>query len=403
MIKIKLIGLCILCMIFFFCEKNNFDAKLIEPYLFGNSKLNPDNPSLSYPTNITSSSMTLKWLIDDYDNFVSSKLYYDTIPNVTENSTLITTITNINTNSYTVTGLNSNTIYYFRIYLIDSEQQTYGSNIVYGKTSSIKGVWTLVSQIPDVTFQSLYFTSDTNGYAAGYLDNGLDEGEGIIYHFNGSEWIPEILPDCYGLLEIKFIDSNNGYAVGNYGTLLYFNGTTWKEFDSPVESHLFNSIGIVCPLSNENIWCAEDDDLYHWNGSNWSKYELNVNTVGDIYFINPNDGWLADSKGRLYHYDGYGWSLYIDLELSRASGYYGIFYFSSTSSGWYFDQEAYSWNIFHFDGTTWNEYSEEPFKSDSRHINDISGISASNVWAVGSFGCIYNYNGSKWKSVTSPT
>jgi len=390
------------------CGEVSPDADLIKPYLFGSNKLDPSQSSLTYPSEITASSMVITWSINEDPNFVAYKLYSDTISNVSENSTLITIITDVNTSSYKITGLDADKIYYFRLYVLNSNNNTIGSNIVYGKTSSIRGVWKLVTQISDITFQSVYFISDINGYFAGFLNDGYDEGEGIIYHWNGSELIQEILPDCYGLSDIKFIDVNRGYAVGQCGTILCFSDGNWIKFKSPVEPDLFNTIIAVCPLSNDNIWCAESNDLYHWDGSEWSEYQLNVDEIEDMCFVDSSNGWLVDEDGKLYHYNGIGWSFYVDLSVTWESDDqnwgYGILSFYNNSSGWFFYQDNYRpiWDIFHFDGNSWNEYSEEPFKSDSRYIYDIFNISESDVWAVGNKGCIYHYDGSKWKSVSSP-
>jgi len=407
--KKKILNISIFLFLIYGCGEDSPDSDLIKPYLFGSNKLDPSQSSLTYPSDITASSMVITWSINEDPNFVAYKLYCDTISTVSENSTLATTITDINTTSYKITGLGADKTYYFRLYVLNSNNNTIGSNIIYGKTSSIKGVWTLVTQIPNVTFQSVYFISDTNGYIAGFSNDGYDEGEGIIYHWNGSELIQEILPDCYGLSDIKFIDANSGYAVGKCGTFLSFYDGNWTKFSSPVESVLFNTITTVSPLSNDNIWCAESNDLYYWDGSEWSEYQLNVDEIEDIYFIDSSNGWLVDEDGKLYHYNGIGWSLYVDLSVTWESddqnwGYGILSFFNNSSGGWFFYQaDNFSiWDIFHFDGNTWNEYSEEPFKSDNRYIYDISGISESNVWAVGLWGCIYNYNGSKWKSVTSP-
>jgi|GEM_PF-2953014 len=398
--KKNIILISISIFLIFRCGEDSADVDLIKPYLFGNNKLDPTQSSLTYPSDITASSMTITWSLNEDPNFVAYKLYYDTVSTVSENSILAATITDISTASYKIADLEANKTYYFRLYVLNSNNNSVGSNIVYGKTSVIKGEWKLVTQITDVTFQAVYFISDTNGYFAGFSNDGYDKGEGIIYHWNGSEFIQEILPDCYGLSDIKFIDTNAGYAVGKYGTFLRYSNGSWTEFSSPVDPDLLNEIPKVFPLTLNNIWCFSDD-VYNWNGSDWVSYNIEVD---DIYFIDNSNGWICDGYGKIYHYDGIGWSLFVDLELSWENGGNGHISFYNSTDGWFFYQDAGRslHDIFHFDGNTWTEIDNEPFLSDKKNVNSIYEISASNIFAVGSWGYIYHYDGSEWKSINSP-
>ncbi len=356
----------------------------------------PTAVTLADPTDITSNSMVLTWSRSYDADFAAYQLYYDTSPAVTENSTLATTITDNNLNSHTVTGLSANTTYYFRVYVMDSANQTTGSNVVSGTTSTVLGNWSLVTNISDVTFRAVYFNSENDGYAVGYTEYYPYGGR--IYHTSGATWSAETIPSSYGLYDVRFLDANNGYAVGDAGEFLHFNGITWSEFESPTSSF----IGSVFPLATNDVWCYSGTTIYHWDGSTWSEVNLDISTIKDIFFINASDGWVVDTSGKMYHYNGIGWAFHSDL----ASRSRELFTFLNSSEGWYVysDPSSSSTNYngaYHYDGTDWTRYenTEHPIYK----VTELYEVSPSNVWAVGYDGVIFNYSGSAWKRVTSPT
>jgi len=365
-------------------------------YVSVQMKMPADEPptavTLSNPINITMNSMDVTWS-RNYDNdFAAYQIYYSTTPAVTQSSTLFTTITDNNQNSCTITGLTSNTTYYFRVYAMDTAQQTTGSNVVYGTTSAALKSWSLVANISGLTFQSVWFNSVNDGYAVGYSGNyESTSGSGRIYHTVGSSWLPETIPTSYGLCDIRFIDANNGYAVGYNGTFLYFNGVSWATFNSPTT----NSIGSVFPISNNDIWCYARSVIYHWNGSQWSVYNLDISDIEDIYFVNANDGWVVDTNGKMFHYNGIGWALHSDLVMGWTAT---EIFFLNSSEGWYLSYSSYA---YHFDGNSWTGYENSNYPVSG--VYQLFELSASNVWAVGYGGRIYNFNGAEWKSITSPT
>jgi photosystem II stability/assembly factor-like uncharacterized protein len=255
------------------------------------------------------------------------------------------------------------------------------------------GNWVLTDNIEDVTFYSVWFNSLNDGYAVG--------SDGQIYHWGGSNWVEEVVPDdAQTLNDVIFLDANNGYAVGDDGTFLYYNGVSWSEFNSPT----YYDIGAVFPLSNDNIWCYSSNDIHHWDGSEWTTTYLDINYIDDIFFIDENDGWVVDENGKMFHYNGIGWAVHSDLE-SHPQYSNGELYFLNSSEGWYtncYYLTSTSYNyVYHYDGSSWTRYLDDDYYI--RKVNRIQEISASNVWAVGYDGLIFNFDGERWNFIVSPT
>ena len=94
----------------------------------------PEAVTLNEPMEITNNSMKLSWSASTELDFQAYKLFRNRTTPITELSTLVTTINLNNTISYTDTGLASNTTYYYRIFVLDTNGLTTGSNEVTGTT-----------------------------------------------------------------------------------------------------------------------------------------------------------------------------------------------------------------------------------------------------------------------------
>jgi len=95
----------------------------------------PAAVTLSAPTNISTSAMTLNWTQSYDDDFLSYQLYRDTTSAVTYNSTKIADITSKLLTQYSDSNLKPNTTYYYVLYTLDTAELATPSNVVSGTTS----------------------------------------------------------------------------------------------------------------------------------------------------------------------------------------------------------------------------------------------------------------------------
>lgn len=141
----------------------------------------PSAITLLDPTDITETSMALQWTRNFDSDFAAYKLYRGNNPAVTQSSELVTTIINSADNSYIDMGLQGGITYYYRVYAMDTAQQHTASNVVSGTTLATLGTWSVVVTL------------------------GTD------------------------LKAIDVLNENYVIAVGEYGKIFYFNGSTWTE------------------------------------------------------------------------------------------------------------------------------------------------------------------------------
>jgi len=90
----------------------------------------PAAVTLNNPADISSSSLTLSWSQNSDTDFASYRIYRSTTAGVSTSSTLVSTITTQTTVNFSVTGLNSGTLYYFKVFVFDQGGLNTGSNEV---------------------------------------------------------------------------------------------------------------------------------------------------------------------------------------------------------------------------------------------------------------------------------
>jgi len=145
---------------------------------------------------------------------------------------------------------------------------------------------------------SLYdisFPSATSGWAVG--------NKGKILHYDGQRW--ETVPGVTNqiLHGVCFLDPDHGWAVGDQGTILKYENGTW----SPMNSNTTLGLMDVTFTSPTNGW-AVGFGILHYDGSEWST----IDTIGfeglyKVDFSDANHGW-AGGQYALFEYTSQGWS-----------------------------------------------------------------------------------------------
>ncbi len=364
----------------------------------------PTAVTLGNPTEITLNSMKVAWSRNNDSDFAAYMLYRDLSPAVTQNSTLLATITDRETRNFEDTGLSSNTTYYYRVFVMDQIQQTTGSNTVSGTTQIQLGNWAVVQTISDVfDFVSISIVNQNDIYFAGNTGYVNYEG-GLIYHWNGSSITAETLPTTTTnhLNFISFSNDNDGWAVGYSGEILHYDGIQWSEYSDPLIS---GSLISVTALSDSNVWIGgSGGTLYHFDGSQWIQTVINATSIYELCFISPDEGYLLDSWGKVFKYNGIGWSFQIDLVVTGQYAHWekSDLNLIQNNDGWlcnnYYYYDDY---LYHFDGVNWTQYQNSTYPAGGIFTLDM--VSSNDVWGAGARGRIYHYNGSQWEAVSSPT
>ncbi|MDO8581465.1 MAG: DUF2341 domain-containing protein [bacterium] len=148
------------------------------------------------------------------------------------------------------------------------------------------------------TITAARFTAQDNGWAVG--------NNGTILHWNGNAWSTVSSPTLESLWGLTLLDKDNGWAVGNNGTILHWNGSAWSASISGTTSALS---GVAFTAENNGWAVGDEGTILHWNGSAWSVATSGTTTVlYGVAFTSANDGWAVGNSGTILHWDGNAWS-----------------------------------------------------------------------------------------------
>lgn len=154
---------------------------------------------------------------------------------------------------------------------------------------------------------------DTNGDGLG--DAGFAVGNtGQIVRYNGTNWVTTASTVTQNLYGIFVTSASEAWAVGAAGRILRWNGTAWGTFTSPTINQL-NGI-FMLDTDNDGLanvgWAVGDlGTLLYYNGSTFSiQTSLNVNNLKGVAAFNAKDAWAVGAAGTALHWDGNSWTAF---------------------------------------------------------------------------------------------
>ena len=272
--------------------------------------------------------------------------------------------------------------------------------------------WAMVSS-PNSTAPARNFLSGvtcvsaSDCWAVGYYFPGTVVSQTLIEHWDGSAWTivasPNTSANRFNYLQaVTCVSASDCWAVGYYdpGSGVYqtlierWNGSTWTIVSSPnppITQGTFLQ-GVAC-VSASDCWAvgyyntgAAANPLYqtliaHWDGSAWAIVTspntliAQSNLLYGLTCLSPSQCW--------------------------AVGYYNI---GTTAN------PLYQTLIERWDGTAWAIVSSpNTSATQSNQLADMTCVSASECWAVGSYyngtiqqTLIERWNGTSWAIVSSP-
>jgi len=143
---------------------------------------------------------------------------------------------------------------------------------------------------------------------------GGSPDQGVVLHYDGSEWSEMDLPSGVPLLNwVHAFAKDDALAVGNGGTVLHWDGSSWSPEDTPVEQDLWGVWG----ASPDDVWSVggsglEDgaETVLRRDASGWREVTVpdlerpQVRAFYKVWGSGPDDVYIVGQRGAVLHWDG---------------------------------------------------------------------------------------------------
>jgi hypothetical protein len=141
---------------------------------------------------------------------------------------------------------------------------------------------------------------------------------GVVMRFEGTAWAPVDLGRTVPLLNWAYgFGPNDVTVVGNGGTILHYDGSTWQTQTTTTTEDLWGVWG----AAPDDLWAvggrgrAEGQDtILHYDGATWTKVRTpdlsrpNVFAFFKVWGTSASDVYVVGQRGAVLHFDGSGWT-----------------------------------------------------------------------------------------------
>lgn len=241
--------------------------------------------------------------------------------------------------------------------------------------------WTTMSSGTSRTLLDVFVESASTAYAVG--------SEGTILKLTGASWATMTSGTTESLHGV-WSTGTTAVAVGANGEVLRLIAGVWAQQSSGTAETLYGVAG----TSATNITAVGAfGTIVRFNGTTWSDVSSGGNS-SDFYGI---DGTTANG-GRMYIASDGGLLQLDGTTLSAVTTPYQPRVFATsveaTGAAWTSGQRG---AVFRGSGASFSTINLAP------DLLDVWSTSETNAWAVGEFGFVYRWNGTAWTRQTTPT
>lgn len=140
---------------------------------------------------------------------------------------------------------------------------------------------------------------------------------GTVLYWDGQTWAPEPLPTLKTLRAVR-AESQTVWAVGDSGTALRRSGGVWTFTDSATSADLYG----VFSIGDSAAWAVgRQGTILHWNGATWTKFASGITQdLHGVWGTAENNLWAVGGAGTLLHWDGTQWKLFASGVITELLG-----------------------------------------------------------------------------------
>ena len=294
---------------------------------------------------------------------------------------------------------------------------------VIGNTSSGRGSFDVTSSVVNGTDCSITVTASVSSVGAGAPDASLRTinadlrpataagwavgDSGAVLQWDGTNWIAGVSNTTEDLFSIHCESASDCWAVGGNGETIHWDGSSWSQVFSGTSGFLLGvSCGSPSACSSVGISGLSANTRF-WNGTNWTaggggsffSYYSDVSCPSSNCYSTRSV--LLGSSGSI-HQSATSWG----TVFTGSTGLNGIDC-AATDDCWAVgDLSGNQYYFVHFNGTNWTSQTQAaPNNNVRRNLNAVSCSSSSDCWAVGDVGSgrfvLVHWDGSNWIGSTT--
>mgnify|MGYP001255768820 CR=1 FL=1 len=163
-----------------------------------------------------------------------------------------------------------------------------------GAWSNASGTWSSSQSSAGYKFSDVWYDGTT---AVAVGDDGL-----VGTYTAGGEWSFEDSATDVNLYGVSGTNSSDIWAVGQEGTVIHWNGTTWQEIEMETQANLWS---VWSPTANVAYVVGANGEAYRIQGSLVEPLPTGVNNI--LYHITGTTEaniWAMGSRGMTLRFNG---------------------------------------------------------------------------------------------------
>ena len=244
--------------------------------------------------------------------------------------------------------------------------------------------WCWVAPIPQGnTLNDSHSTTDDDVWVVGDY--------GTVLRWQGVAWETFETNTVRNLNGVHAAGPNDAWAVGDSGTILRFDGTRWRVVDSGV---LFNLNDIWVASANFAVAVGDSGAILTFDGNRWSQVLPSpvLDQLNGVWGVSTREIYVAGDNGQALFFDGTAWQRLTTPNTNDLNGVWG----TAADNVWFVgDRETF---------LRWQGSVFETFPSNSNNaIRGVWGRAENLVFAVGDRGRVRRFDGGQWRAEISRT
>jgi hypothetical protein len=254
----------------------------------------------------------------------------------------------------------------------------------YGTVVRLRGIGAnaaATTEISDPSLLSVYGGPSGPLFAVGF-------GGTMLRRTATGSWGQEPIPSAGDLFGISGNGAADIVAVGDTGTILRYDGVTWRR-DAPPTTRLLRA---TWSGGGQHLLVGEFGTILRSNGSGWSPQASGTTRfLRAIWGSDPTNVFAVGDSGTVLRFDGGQWSAMAVPTARRLRAIWG------TSASDLF-VVGDSGTALRYDGRVW----EALAAGTTRDLRALWGRGPTEVYAAGDSGTVLRYDGRGWRTIANP-